>query len=102
MAFNGNEGEWINIEEGAGLTRAWRDGGNGPIKGGFLGKDKLQELLDEPGSEGIRMYFGVNEDGEKTLVCVAADADENDLLEKILDRTILCPTICGDSNSLNS
>lgn len=105
MGFNGKEGEYITLTEAETLTAAWRNGSNGDIKGGFFGKDKLQYLLDESGSAGIRMYFGETTSGEKTLVLVAADADKNDIITaegaKILDRMVLCPPDCGTGNGLN-
>jgi hypothetical protein len=103
MSFNGTEGEFIEMGEASGLTKAWRDGDNGPIKGGFLGKDKLNELLAQPGAMGIRIYFGQDPaSGEKTLALVAAGENENDMTELILDHIKPCPSKCGDSNPLNS
>lgn len=104
MAFNGNEGEFISIDKGGQLTAAWRGGGNGDIKGGFLGKDKIQELLDQSGAMGIRIYFGQDTRGDKTVVLVAADADENDILANnlVLDQIVPCPNRCGAPNELNS
>lgn len=104
MAFDGSEGSYISLEDGADLTAAWRSGGNGDIKGYFFGKDKLQFLLDQTGSEGIRIYFGETTTEEKTLVLVAANSDEDDIITggKILDIGVPCPVKCGRSNDLNS
>lgn len=103
MAFDGTEGKFINITEAGDMTAAWRNGNNGNIKAIFFGKDKLQQLLDQPGTVGIRMYFGKNEEGENSLVLVSADADENDMeTGKILDLGSPCPTKCGTPNPLNS
>lgn len=104
MAFNGTEGEFISIEEGAAMTKAWRDGGNGEIKGVFFGKEKLDALLNQAGAEGIRMYFAENNKGQKTLVLVGADANENDILvdELILDFGAPCPPKSSNANPLNS
>lgn len=105
MAFNGTEGEYISMDDAGALTEGWRTGGNGSIKGYFYGKEKLQHLLDEDGSEGIRIYFGETDKGEKTLVLVAADSYENDIITgtetKILDKGIACPPNCGTGNGLN-
>jgi hypothetical protein len=115
MSFNGTEGEFITLEEGADLTAAWRNGGHGPMKGYFYGKEKLQELIDGE-SEGIRIYFGQTVKGDPTLVLVGVDANENDIIGatvnvgmgsaaggsasgKILDRGVLPG---GNSNGLNS
>lgn len=104
MAFDGTEGSYITLTVASDLTSNWRGGGNGDIKGYFFGKDKLQYLLDETGSEGIRMYFGETATGEKTLVLVAANSSEDDIIKggKILDVAVPCPDRCGRSNDLNS
>ena len=104
MAFDGSEGKYISLADAGELTEAWRNGSNGDIKGYFYGKEKLQYLLDETGSEGIRIYFGETVTGEKTLVLVATDANTNDIITggKILDFGFPCPTTCGSSNDLNS
>ncbi|MFT6443493.1 MAG: hypothetical protein ACJASQ_004075 [Crocinitomicaceae bacterium] len=103
MSFNGTEGEFIPMSEASELTKAWRDGDNGPIKGGFLGKDKLNKLLAQPGAMGIRIYFGQDPtNGEKTVALVAAGEDENDMLDLILDTIVPCPSICGGKNGMNS
>jgi hypothetical protein len=110
MSFNGTEGEFITLEEGGDLTAAWRNGGHGPMKGYFYGKDKLQELIDGE-SEGIRIYFGETEKGEPTLVLVGTDASENDIIGsapgrtasgKILDLGKPSPGSGGANNELNS
>jgi hypothetical protein len=62
----------------------------------------LQELLDQEGCMGIRMYYGLDEHGKKELVLVGADADQNDMTELVADLSMPCPSICGVANALNS
>lgn|SRR5690606_35831672 len=38
-----------------------------------LGRNILDQILAQPGCEGIRFYYGYNEQGEKTLVYVGLD-----------------------------
>ncbi|GAB5417639.1 MAG: hypothetical protein Crog4KO_26240 [Crocinitomicaceae bacterium] len=103
MAFNGTEGEFISIDEGGQMTAAWRNGGNGDQKGVFFGKDRLESMLNQDGCAGVRMYFAENQKGEKTLVLVGVEADENDMINGlILDRGPICPTTCSPDNPLNS
>ena len=101
MAFDGREGEWINMETASVMTKDWREGGNGAIKGGFFGREKLEALLAQSGAEGIRIYYGVNDQDQNSLVLVAADAEENDMTDKILDTMRPCPIFCGSGNGLN-
>ena len=103
MEFNGTEGEFISLSEAADMTTAWRNGNNGTTKAVFYGKDKLNDILAQEGCVGIRMYFAENSDGEKTLVLVGVESNQNDMDEgKILDRGPLCPSICSANNALNS
>lgn len=103
MAFNGTEGEFISLGEAADMTKAWRTGDFGPGDAVFYGRERLEELLDQEGVMGIRMYFAVNEKNEKTLVLVGATENEDDLHNGlILDRGPICPSTCSTSNPLNS
>lgn len=101
MAFDGNEGTMITLDEGAALTGEYRN--NNPRKslGMFFGKEKLLELLNQPESVGIRIYFG-EENKDFELVLVGADSNQDDILDLILDRGKRMPPYNGVSNALNS
>ena len=102
MSFNGTEGGSISLTAGAALTKEYRKKNPGATKGHFFGKDILHQLLNQQGCEGIRMYYGLDEDGNKELVLVGADADENDLTALVADLSMPCPGVCGTANVLNS
>lgn len=101
MAFDGNEGTMITLNEGATLTRNYRN--NNPRKslGAFFGKEKLLELLNQPECMGIRIYLG-EENRDFELVLVGADANQDDILDLILDKGMRNPPYNGNSNALNS
>ncbi len=104
MSFNGNEGEFITLEDGAAMTARYR---NSIIPGetiGFIGsKNIFDRILNQPGCEGIRIYFGINEFGKQNLVVVGTDDVGNDLADGLIaDSFGACPPICSSSNSLNS
>ncbi len=101
MAFNGTEGSFISLNDGAVLTKTYRTNHKNKKIAQFFGKDKLLDLLNQTGAMGIRIYFG-ERDGDLELVLVAADANENDLLDKILDKGWSCPTNCSVNNALNA
>lgn len=102
MTFSGNEGQVITLAEGAELTARHRmkypNGGLGVAYGSEL----IQQLLDNPGCVGVRMYFAQESDGSQTVVLVGVDETGNDLLNLIVENGIRCPNFCGDSNALNS
>lgn len=104
MAFNGTEGEVISLEIASEWTAAYR-GQNSDEEGNavFFGRDHLLRILSQEDCMGIRIYFGVDDKSKKALILVGADSQENDQTSGVIvDRGVWCPTICGDSNSLNS
>lgn len=102
MAFDGSEGAEITLSEGADLTSKYRDSNPNQTKGHFFGKDILNQLLNQEGCMGIRMYYGIDDKGKKELVIVGADANENDMTELVADLSMPCPSRCGNANPLNS
>jgi hypothetical protein len=86
------------------MTKRYRDTIQpGEVIGVFMGKEKIKAILDQSECKGIRFYFAKNERNENTLVLVGASADQNDMVDGLIaDRSFPCPTICGNSNALNS
>lgn len=102
MAFNGTEGAPIDINEAAQLTSNWRNANpNQPIAH-FIGKDNIEALLNQGDAMGIRIYYGLNDDGVMKPIFVAASSDENDMLELAINSTLPCPNRCSSANALNS
>jgi len=99
MSFDGTEGGLISLSTAETLVGEFRTNNPNKVKGLFLGKDVLNELLDQEGAEGIRIYLG-EEDDDYTVVCVAADSDENDMLDKIADSAVPCPFNCSSTGRL--
>ena len=102
MAFDGTEGGEITLSAGAAMTKEFRLRNPDTIKARFFGKDIINEILNAEGCIGIRLYYGLDEDGNNQLVMVGADSDENDMLDIVADLSRPCPNVCGVSNPLNS
>lgn len=102
MAFDGKEGGAITLEVGAAMTASYRDANPGELKGHFFGREILEQILEQEGCMGIRMYYGIDEGGEKALVLVGAASDEDDMTDLVADISTPCPSRCGSRNSLNS
>ena len=102
MAFNGTEGGAISLQDGASLTREYRKKNPNETKGHFFGKDILLQIINQEGCMGIRMYYGIGESGQKELVLVGADANEDDMTGLVADLSLPCPGLCGTANALNS
>lgn len=103
MSFNGSEGEAISLEEASRWTARWREEKQPEDPNAiFLGKEKIQDILNQQGCVGIRTYFAIDDDGQKTLVLVGAEENDNDQTNgMILDRGKKCPPYCPDGSPLN-
>lgn len=103
MAFDGTEGTEITLSTASEWTENYRDVmATGDPKGHFFGKDLLNDLLDQTGCMGIRIYYGINDDDEKVLILAGAKANEDDITDLIVDKSKPCPSYCGRNNDLNS
>lgn len=104
MSFNGTEGSFVTLREASGWTANYRATiSSGDILAQFVGKEKIMAILDQEDCVGIRIYYGLDDDGKKNLILVGATADENDMEEGVLvERLLQCPPFCPQVNSLNS
>ena len=101
MAFDGTEGGEITLKLGADMTAEYRSQNPGETKAHFYGKDILNEILDQEGCMGIRIYYGLDSDENKELVLVGADANENDMTGLVADLSSPCPSLCDSNSPLN-
>lgn len=68
--------------------------------GGLFLKGAVAGLLQHPGAEYMRFYYGTTTKGERALVLVASDAEGNDLATTELDSHFPCPPYCPPTDSL--
>lgn len=101
MAFNGTEGELISLKDGAAMTAAYRSANPGGMRGHFFGREVLNQILSQEGCMGIRMYYGINEEGVQQLIIVGANSEEQDLTAMVADVSVGCPYRCDPSSALN-
>lgn len=103
MSFDGTEGGTISLSEAVTFTKNHRDNNSGMVKAHFFGKDVIQDILDQSGCEGIRVYRGEKSDRTPLLVMVGADSSEDDLIgegAEIVNASIACPPFCGSVDDL--
>ncbi len=103
--FNGGEGEPIDLAQAAKWTANYRSGNTGSdgdtVKAHFYGREVLQQLLDQPGCMGIRIYYAHDEKGQKQLVLIGANEEGDDMEELIIDGSHICPPDCSTTGKLN-
>lgn len=102
MAFDGKEGSMIDKTVAAPMTKAWRTKYPNSTRSVFLGQEKLNQLLAPADAMGIRFYFALDANGKETVVAVAAQASQDDKLDKILDQSKQDPPYSSGPNVLNS
>ena len=96
-------GSSIKLTDAADLTEEYRTQNPGATKAHLVGKNNVNDILDQEDCEGIRIYYGLTSTGDKRLVLVGVDAEGDDMVNGVLiDKLDLCPTICSTSNDLNS
>jgi hypothetical protein len=101
FSFNGSEGAPIDLETAKRWAQAYRAQNPGQTKAHFFGRNILQQLLAEPGSLGIRLYYGIDDKGAKQIMAVGAIANGDDLLPSagtnniVADSSWPCPPYCG-------
>lgn len=101
MAFNGTEGGPITLEAAAAMTACYRKLHPNQTEAHFFGRENILALLNQTGCMGIRVYYGDKPSGGKELILVGVDANENDMLELIMDLSKHCPPTCSNGNPLN-
>jgi hypothetical protein len=101
MSFNGREGEQVSLNDASSWTANYRNSGSGSINAHFFGKDHITSILQQDGCMGIRVYYGINDEGNQCLILVGTDGSENDIEEGyIAERGTICPPYCGGGGSL--
>ncbi|WP_276497407.1 hypothetical protein [Pontibacter litorisediminis] len=105
--FDGSEGVAIDLATAAKWTKNYRERATPDprgfvVKGHFFGREILQEILDQPGCMGIRMYHARDERGQRQVVLVGANADGEDMVSgTVADGAKVCPPDCvvGELNN---
>jgi hypothetical protein len=107
--FNSAVGDPIDLATAKAWAANYREKNPGDTKGHFFGFEIIQQILSEAGCVGIRIYYALDEQGEKKLLIVGVDAEGNDLLPSggemmmdgggentIADYSFPCPNHCPE------
>ncbi len=103
MPFTGSENHSITLSQAAQWTRNYRIANPGQTLAHYFGKQAIIDILNQETCVGLRVYYALDDAGEKQLILVGVDANENDLFNGVLaERSVKCPQACGMLNPLNS
>ncbi|MCD6163317.1 MAG: hypothetical protein J7K40_13030 [candidate division Zixibacteria bacterium] len=113
MDFNENTDHKISLAEAAKLTKQFqRIAMNEDINNSDLHyksivahsfrKTTLISILNQAGCIGIRIYYGLHDDGRPELVLIGIDSQGDDITDgEIAQHSVLCPPFCSSQNELN-
>lgn len=101
--FNKHVGKFIDKAKADKLKSNWKKT-KILTQSSFVGADILAKLLNKPGAEGIRIYYGVDDEGNMQPVITACDGNGNPIDlgtdEKTsmqfegADASVPCPPYC--------
>jgi hypothetical protein len=73
-------GEDIGLTEGAQLVQNFREANPNATPGYYIGRNIIDQILNQPGCVGINFRKCLSENNEEHLVYTAVDADGKDIL----------------------
>jgi hypothetical protein len=93
----------ISLSEAATMTHAYQNAPQfqGLTKSCMMDNGSYQQLMTQPGCEGVRTYFALDDTNKLTIVVVGVDANGNDMTNGIiLERAHTCPINCPNNSPL--
>lgn len=109
--FDGSEGDPIDLETATRWAANYKATLKNPddIRAHFFGTEIIQQLLNESGCVGIRIYYALDDKGVKKLLLVGVDAAGEDLRPSegatmgeggniVADFSFPCPDYCPDDS----
>lgn len=76
-----NIGEEIGQALGAQMISAYRKQNPDDVVSYFIGRNILDQIMEQPGCVGIKFFNAYNEDGQKTLVYLGVNGEGHDMLK---------------------
>lgn len=96
-------GSIITLTAAAAMTAEFRKNYPNATKAVYYTNDVYEDIISQEGCEGIRIYNAINSDNKLTNVLVGVDRFGNDMVNgKVYDSGLPCPTVCSNTNTLNS
>jgi hypothetical protein len=91
----GNEGEPIPYETAVSWINTFKNQNPNAVYAQLYGINKVNTLLAQPGTKGLRIYHSINPQGEKKLILFAVDKNGDAIEGYVLEHGLPCPPTCG-------
>lgn len=104
--FNGSEGDPIPLDMANRWIARFKNASPSGTQAHFFGHEIIQEILAQDGCTGIRIYYGIDDSGNRQLMLVGATSDGSNIIPSetfrtqdgggiIGDASFPCPTYCN-------
>ena len=95
----------ISMAQAAAYTRRHRTASPGPIRDGDHGHafhaDQVLKLLQQPGCAALRIYYGLDDKGQRAPILMGVDGAGQDMTAGVmLQMGWPCPPWCDDTSAL--
>lgn len=92
--YDGTEGDQITFSEGEEMIERWRNQTSNcnidtAVSYNFIGKDILNQLLNQSGVAGISFYYALDSLNRPSLVYVGTRYDDTDVESLVCDRVLI-------------
>lgn len=74
-------GGQISHESANEMMHTWQTANPNENPAYYLGRNIIEKILAQPGCVGMRFYYGINAEGQKTLVYMGIDANGQDIVK---------------------
>lgn len=102
MNLTGREKHDFPLDEAAKWTKNYREKNPNETLAHYFGEKAIRKIFSQPYCIGMRIYYALNDEGEKQLIIVGVDKNGDDIYQGLIaERSIPCPPICGTSGPLN-
>src|SRR5882672_6317738 len=90
----------ITLTEAVELVRGHRAARPAEPKAHFFHREAFDQLLEQKGVAGIRIYRGHDKAGTHRLVMVAVDGAGEDMTTMLMEMCLPCPPFCPPDSPL--
>lgn len=93
----------ISLADAVAMTARARQAGTLPKQAWWFDRSIIDEMMRQPDAHGLRIYLGMKEDGEPTLVLTATDRERQDIFSGLLaEYAWPCPPGCDVNSPLHT